>query len=497
MNLLEQQTPTGTIQVPLDKAIEILGDSLRAEAGSWNRDIIPRDGATKAAYSSPVAPGKPLVLETRVFLVSSYIRNLVVLWGDRGNDALRDGFGRPYAAYLQTLFEAVDRSEPKKDFQWVVPVEVAVDRGYRHFPRATLDRLVRETLFDNYNVRALFAMREAEATWVSMLFPERSRAVSDGEIVSAAYQLLSAAATADSPRSKLEAIARVIRVARVLDGREGEGRAAPDPKDARPEGRRRASRQLAEVALCTMNQAYLTGPALRRACAVSFDQASAVRPAQPCAAEPIALEFAAGARGVPPITEETRAAYESAVGILDIHWVLKPGSTGSGPGAFGTTPAEATSCELARLFHAVAIGRLAMSVSTYQHMVRLLADGRAIVPPDQAGPVVSLGIAAVARERAGICGVVGTSYCGLDDLERAHRAAPRPKQDAIAQEIGLYCNATIVGAEMFSVASSTKRGPSVLALAQAYLRPFDAPAIQAAGLVLKAEAGACADRRVH
>lgn len=494
MNLLDQQETGAVAKMPLEAVFGLWGEALRAEAGVWNRDIIAKNDLNSAAYVSSILPGKQVTIDTRFFFVSSYVRNLAAIWGDHGTEALRESLGRPYGSYLQTLFDGVERVQPQKDFPWVVPVEIWVDRGYRHFWRARLDRLVREVLFDNYDVRAMFALRQSESIWVSLLSSERERRVTDGEIVAAAYQLSSATALAESPRSRLEGVARVLRVAQVLDGREGSGSKADDPNDVRVAGRRRASRQLAEVALCLMNRAYLSSAQLTQACFVSLDDASVGRPTKPCLVSSVSNEFAVGDRGVPPVTEEGRAAYESALAALDIHWVLKP-TDGTTAATLGTTPGEATSCELARLFSAAAIGRLSFGVGAYHHVVRFIGDGRVVLPPEQHGPLISMALGAVARERAGICGVVG-GHCSLDDLERAQKAAAPDRRGAIAQEIGLYCNATLIGADIYSVASSTKRGPSLLALSRPYLRPLDASGVQAAGLLLQAEASACADRKM-
>lgn len=492
-NLLDQQVPSGTPTIPIELAVEALGRGLFDESATWSRDEIPRPGgASAASYISKLAPGEPLRFEARILFVSAYINALGRSWGTRSNDGLRDALGRPYGAYLQTLYDAVNRVEPQKDFQWVVPVEVLEEGRYRHINRVRLDRMVRETLFDNYNVRAFFAVREAEADWQSFLDPERRQPVTDGEIIGATYKLLNAARLTDSVQSRLGAIARVLLVANVRDGRGGT--AVPTGPvagiDPRGIGQQRASRQLAELSLCVLNDGFLDGGGRPLQCTVGLDPRSRSAPST-CDATPLSPEFAATRSRVPTITEEARKGYESLIAAIDLNWHTPVLATPGEAAALATEPPVATSCELARLFHAVALGRLAVGTSTYQAVIELISTGRVSVTPMQIGPLLSLAVASMLREQQGVCSVVGVTRCGLDDMNRALTKAAPGRATQINQAIDLYCEITLTGADIVDGATRPGRGPTMLQRSEAYLSPLNADAMRGIVPILLAEAAAC------
>lgn len=491
LNMLDQRAEAGA---GLENIIRLWQEAIFREEQAWARDRIPnKKPGENASYwpqlTTPLLPGsqdKEVVeLGQRILQLSSVVRNIASVWGDRSNDNFRDDFGRPYAKYLQALYDA-SSTEEKRLYQWVVPVEELTENGYEQTIRVPLDKLVRETAYDDYNTRALFAMRQAESDLVALLDPA-AKTGSVPQLVSASYDLLDAAQHTDSLRAMMNAVTRVIRASGLLDGSEVFARSEADADDtAGITLRRAASRQLAELGICLMNRALLADGGRERPCVVSLDPRSetTLNQAYTCDAAELATRYSAESGGIRPIPEPTRLAYESVISALELNWTLSEQ-------AFGATPSTASICELKRLVTIIALGRLAVRMKSYSRIVSLLASRRLTVEPRQMGPLLSQAFTVGEREQRGVCVASGLSTCNAESLQNALSSASSEEQPRLSNLRDRYCETALRGREIYRKVVDTSSGTSLLQQSHMYLQPLTARQFRARGESFTAEAAVC------
>ncbi len=504
MNLFEQQSSESTNEQAIGRRLAILAEALPNEADVWVRDEIHRAGIDAAAYTPSGTGAQKTTLKQRMYLLNSYMRNLTELWGTRENDLLRVSLGIPYREMIRLIFgtqnatsqqggpepvPGAPASTPKEppNFQWVIAVSgrPTETNPYEHFNRLTLGRMLMEIAFDGANLRAMFEMHEAEMDFVELLSTKRKNPGSDAAIVLAARKLLQAVQHTDSPRARLEGVTRVIAVSDMLDGR-GIQPGATGLNQAVTNFRARASRVLAEVALCAMNKAYLLSPP-ETPCPISLEpDAGKEAPPRTCAAQPHAIEFQTSGSDMPPITEETTLAYQRLISTLERNWVTPPLDKTS-PYASAARVPDATICELGRVLHTVALGRLGVDLATYDEIIKLLGDRRVRLPGDQAGPLVSLGMMIAVRDQRAICGNVGVTNCSADALQDAVQQGGDQRK-RIAGQVNGYCSIAEIGAGIVTRAEANKGDISLLVLSRPHLRPLSESEILAHGRTMASEA---------
>jgi hypothetical protein len=503
LNLLNQQDVGGHNAAAAQTTLDILADGLRTEGAIWTTHLIPEGGLQNAEFKPARADGRSVRLANRVYLTSSYVRHIASAWGSKPTQLLRQKLGLPYRGFIEGLYNAefalkqsprASTSPPAPaEFQWIVAVEDAFPEGtpYKRFNRLKLERILHEIIFDDYNLRALFDLREAEAEWVRLLGGGRQQPASDAEIVRAAYMLLKGAEYTESAQARIAAVARAVMVTDMLDGKD----VNPPPNGTAARDvfvfRQRASRQLAELAVCLMNSAYLKSGSKRR-CFIGIDTAASGIEINPtsCNGEALSADFSATSSGVPPLTEEAQLAYQKSLRTIESNWIA-PSSDKSGPYSGAVRPSPATICELRSVLHTIALGRMSVDLVTYHHIVSMLADQRFKLPAAQVGPLVSGAVQLAVYEQRAICASVGVVQCSAQDLANAVQAAPADKKRAVGRQRERYCLSNQVGQSLVEKADSSSSGTSLLAYARRYLKPLDEREILAHGRAMKSEAVAC------
>jgi len=378
----EGGAPDNAGEREVDTLCRDFGAALAEEAKAWAA-LVPRFERLKDVRLA-AAEGdekQDVRVADRLKQTSRVILAISQRWGDRSNDRLRERVGVAWHEYLTRLHRAEGGAVEGEQVvaTWAVSLDVPslAERG----DLRRIDEQLRELIYDRLNLRALYAMREAETRWLEVLPDRGDRGPAEGEaaqgeetIFAAQRALTRAVELTDDDEVRLRSVAALVNGSGIVFAQPlGKSGAADAPQSDPAIG---TGGHLGALALCLMNNALLAAPA----------EASCVPPGSQgrrdlatgtprCAIAPVSASFVAG---VPPGLTE---AYRRVLGSLLV----------AGNPALVN---ERTRCELQKVLHASALASLRADPTLFDAALALVRAQDIKIDGRQLGGVVVAAIRA-------------------------------------------------------------------------------------------------------
>ncbi|WP_437712991.1 hypothetical protein WMF45_44905 [Sorangium sp. So ce448] len=378
----EGEAPGAVGERDVDTLCGDFGAALAQEAEAWAA-LVPRFDRLKDVKLAAAEgdESQDVQVKDRLKQTSRVILAISARWGHRSNDQLRERVGVPWHDYLTRLrrAEAGAVEDEQVLATWAVPLDVPslAERGALR----RIDEQLRELIYDRLNVRALYAMREAETRWLEILpdrgylGPSEGEAVPGEEALFAAQRALARAVElTDDDEVRLSSVAALVNASGIVFAQPINQRRDDDARRSDPAIS--TGGHLGALALCFMNNALLTAPA-EASCVPLASQGGRASAADTsrCAPTPVTGSFV---NAVPPGVAE---AYRRVLGSL-----LVAGD----PGLVN----DRTRCELQKVLHAPALASLRADPTLFDAALALLRAQDIEMDKRQLGGVVAAAIRA-------------------------------------------------------------------------------------------------------